>query len=405
MPASTVLVIGSDRAALDQIRSVLTGAGYQVSDLEDAEEALRVVADHHVVVIDALKGPRSASDVCSEIRRTPALAAVPVLCIAQGDDVEDRVRFLEAGADDVIARPFDARELEARIEALLLRFQHSRGVAPTTLASAMPAPVRRLVACFSPKGGVGTTTLAVNMAVALAQRRPDRVAIVDLDPQFGQVATHLNITPRQTIAELSRDETALDEPDLLRTYAERAEPGLHVYAAPGSPATAELVTPQAVGRILATATSRYDAVIADGGSFVDERTLALFERADSVVFVVHPEIAALKALHSLLEFLAESGIVGSKTLFVVNHLFAREMLKPRDIENLLGSRIAIEIPHDTFVYLKAVNEGIPVVVGAPRSQAAARLTKLAAIAIGEAASEAGAADGERRGLLGIKLGI
>ena len=114
------------------------------------------------------------------------MAAVPILCVATTDDVEERIGFLEAGADDVIARPFDAREVEARVEALLLRFQRSKDMAPVVSSDGLTiSQARRVVAVYSPKGGVGTTTIATNIAVAAAQKRPDRVVLVDLDLQFG----------------------------------------------------------------------------------------------------------------------------------------------------------------------------------------------------------------------------
>ena len=96
---------------------------------------------------------------------------------------------------------------------------------------------------YSPKGGVGTTTIATNIAVAAAQRRPDRVVLVDLDLQFGGVATHLNLEPKQTLTDVVRDDAALREPELLRTYAMRHDSGLHVLAAPAAPEAAELITP------------------------------------------------------------------------------------------------------------------------------------------------------------------
>src|SRR5262249_15669043 len=155
---------------------------------------------------------------------------------AATDDVEERIRFLEAGADDVVARPFDTREVEARIEALLLRFQRSKDLAPVISADGLTmAKARRTVPVYSPKGGVGATTVATNIAIAAAQRKPDRVVLVDLDLQFGGVATHLNLDPKQTIIDVVRDEAALREPELLRTYAMRHDSGLHVLASPLAP--------------------------------------------------------------------------------------------------------------------------------------------------------------------------
>jgi Flp pilus assembly CpaE family ATPase len=99
-----------------------------------------------------------------------------------------------------------------------------------------------------------------------------------------------------------------------------------------------------------------------------------------VIFTVHPEIAALKALHSLLDVLAEVGSTGSKATFVLNNAFARDILKMGQIESALGTRVAVELPYDPYIYLKAINEGVPVVLGAPRSAAAERLTRLATVA-------------------------
>ena len=94
MPASTILFIGSDETSGTLISGVLTGAGYTVTSISDANEAFARVADHQVVILDVMAGPKDAVEVCREIRSTPSLAAIPVLCVGQSDDVEERIRFL-----------------------------------------------------------------------------------------------------------------------------------------------------------------------------------------------------------------------------------------------------------------------------------------------------------------------
>ena len=161
MPASSILLLESDVAAGASIEAILAGAGYTIIQTANPDEALRLATDHQLVVIDVVDGMRTSIDICAEIRATPSMSAVPVMCISASDDVEERIRFLEAGADDVMARPFDARELEARVEALLLRFQRTREVAPVISAEGViMAKPRRAVAVYSPKGGVGTTTFS-----------------------------------------------------------------------------------------------------------------------------------------------------------------------------------------------------------------------------------------------------
>jgi pilus assembly protein CpaE len=403
VPAASILVIGTDASAAAELESVLAGAGYTVTIVGDPDAAFPQVPEHQLVILDVLPGERGAAAVCAEIRGTPSMASVPVLCVSGSDDVEERIRFLEAGADDVVARPFDGRELEARVEALLLRFQRSRDLTPVVSSDGvtMTHP-RRLAAVFSPKGGVGTTTIAVNIAVAAAARRPGKVALVDLDLQFGAIATHLDIALKQTLADIARDDAALREPELLRSYAVKHDSGLHVFVAPATPELGETVTADAVARLLTTLVEAYDRVVIDAGSTLDERSLLVLDAADAIVLPVYPEMAALKAMHALLDYLAETGSVGAKATFVLNQMFSREILRMRDIESALGTRIEVQIPYDPFLYLKAVNEGVPLVVGAARSPGADSLIALSNAAFGEeATSAAPAAAPERRGgLLG-----
>jgi len=383
VPASTILLLDSDAAAGESIAAMLSAAGHKVTVTGDADDAFAKAVEHQLIIIDVSSGPRSAVEICREIRATPSMMAIPVMCVSATQEVEERIHFLEAGADDVMARPFDAREMEARVEALLLRFQRSRDLAPVVSPDGLTlGRARRTVAVYSPKGGVGTTTVAVNVAIAAVAPRPDRVVLVDLALQFGGVATLLNLDPKQTIADVVRDEPSMREPELLRTYAMRHDSGLHVLAAPATPEAAETIAPGHVTSILATLLDGYDLVVVDAGSTLDERVLSVFAAAESVLLIVTPEIAALKGMHALLEYLGENGTVGLKSTFVLNDLFAREILKRRDVESFLGASIAVELPYDPFLYLKAVNEGVPIVTGAPRSIPAERLAKLSSIAFG-----------------------
>ncbi len=398
MPSSQILLLELDAASGEVIRSSLTGVGYALETVTEADEAVRRAGEFSLVIIDVIDPARSPADVCREIRETPSLAPIPVLCICQTDDVEERIRFLEAGADDVVAKPFDERELEARVEALLLRFQRSRALSPMpALDGGMVHRARRTVVAYSPKGGSGTTTVAVNVAVAHAAGRPGRVLIVDLDLQFGQVATLLNVTPTRTIADLARDDQSQREPELLKTYATHHESGLDVLAAPGSPELADLVTEAHVIRIFETALLAYDAVVIDAGSNLDARTLAALDAADTILIPVYPEIAALKAVQALLDFVNETGSISAKTTFVLNNVFAKEILKMRDVENGLGAKVTATLPYDPFVYHKAANEGNPVVRGAAQSAPAIALVQLAATAFGASVGEVNGATQERRG--------
>lgn len=380
MPSSAILLLEADASTADLIRATLEGAGHAVTVVDDADSAVKMAAEHALLMVD-LPEAGAPDRLIARLRQPAPSDQRLILAVAQGDDIEERIGFIEAGADDVIVKPFDGTELEAKVEALLVRLRR-RGDAPGAVGAGLGPAGRRVVVFFSPKGGAGTTTLAVNVALAMAEERPGRVALVDLDLQWGQASTHLDLRPKATIAELTRDAQALEEPSLIKTYMEHKEPGLDVLCAPLSPDNATLVTADHVTALTDGLRRTYDLVVVDGGSTLDDRTYAAFEAADVVVFTACPEIAALKALHSLLETLSESGAAVGKTIFVLNHVFGREMLKLQDIENSLAAKISLEVPHEPVLYLKAVNEGIPVVRGAPRSAPAERLRRLATLLAG-----------------------
>ena len=255
---------------------------------------------------------------------------------------------------------------------------------------------------FSPKGGVGTTTVATNLALIAAETHPGQVLLLDLDLSFGQVASHLNIQPRQTLLEVTRDEAALHEADLFRTYVIHQSGGLHVLAAPPSPSFTALITAEQVDLVLARALEAYEIVVVDAGTALDPRLATIFSRSDTVVVPVIPEIPALNSVHMLLDQLAETGGAGGQTVFVLNNTFARDLLKATDVETALGYKISADLPYDPIVYLKAVNEGIPVVRSAPKSAPAHKLRALAATVFGGSVRPAAsdAPTKERRGRFG-----
>jgi pilus assembly protein CpaE len=402
VPARTILLVEADAAAADSMTNILARLGYNVTTVADADQAVELAAANELVILDVVDGKKTAMDVAREIRAAPAMTGIPILAISQTDAVEERIDFLVAGADDVMPKPFDARELEARVDALFLRVQRARDLAPPpALEGTMLPKVRRMVAVFSPKGGVGTTTIATNIALAQAQRKPDKVVLIDLNLAFGSVATHLNLEVRHSLADVIRDEAALREPELLRTYAIRHDSGLHVLAAPPTPELSGLVEAQHVEQLLETILRQYDAIVIDAGSMLDDRSMIVLDHADAVIVPVYPEIAALKAVRSMIDYLNENGSAASKTTFVLNNAFAREILRMRDVESALGSRVALELPYDPFLYLKAVNEGIPIVKGAPRSIPADRLVRLSATAFNENGQDAWAVPERSRGLTGL----
>jgi pilus assembly protein CpaE len=404
LATSRILLISDtgDGAVADALRA----AGHETvaaPDLATAVAALEAVGDSVEVVVLDVTGPvRGVIELGRSVRGSSALTGLPILCISQTDNIEDRIALLEAGIDDVIARPYDPRELDARTEALALRLKRSRDLTPPPAAGEVirDRGQQRTIVVFSPKGGVGTTTVAVNVAAALAVQLGRGVALLDLDLQFGQVATHLNMTTRMTMTELARDEAALRDPGLLQAAFDRHSSGLMVLGAPASPPDASAVPEAAIVAAISTAAQAFQIVVIDAGSALDARAEAMLARATDIVIVVTPEFPALKAVHAFGEVLKTHGDSIAETSYVLNEIFSRELLRTRDIEGALGTRVAQTIPYDGFAFLRSVNEGVPIVLGTPRSMAAEQLRRLAGRLTG---IEVSATSGDRKskGLAGL----
>jgi pilus assembly protein CpaE len=391
-----VLLICAERDAAGRLAAMIQAAGHRVVAAPYGPAALSRATDAQVIVVDRVEGAEDASRAVQRIKSMPQVGEIPLLCIAQTDHVDERVRLLEAGADDVMAQGFDPDELRARIDGLLATRGGRKAAAEEPEA---PKPVvahrTRMVSFFSPKGGVGTTTLAVNTAVAAAAKHDRSVALLDLDLEWGQVATHVNLAPRFSVVELARDTAALNDSDLVRAYAEQHASGLAVFGAPLRPGQGEMIGQEHVERLIAAMLAAYDLVLADTGSLLDERTLTAFDRSDRVVLVVAPEIPCVRAVHALLEVLAEQGAPAERQFFALNHVFEHDMLRLDDLERSLQTEIDAELLYDPIAYLKAVNEGVPVVAATTRGAAAARLERVAQEILGQVAVPVAAPTGRR----------
>ena len=378
MPANLILICAPSDSLRTDLEGQLGDAGYTTTSVTTPADAVAALRDktYDLVVAEGL----AVSGAIGRIR-TAAPVPTPVLVIAPAGDVEARIAFLEAGADDVVTSGFARHELEAKVEALLIR------AGRVTPEAARTDVAGEIATFFSPKGGVGTTTLAVNASVLLAGGMPGsgpgaRVLLVDMDLQFGQVATHLNLQPRFDIAGLAGDDPALSDQELAMSYLTQHSSGVQVLAAPAHPDADFRVSVDQLERMLATLRPRFDVVIVDCGSRLDPRSLWMLEQASTHVFVIFPEIAALRATSVLLGFLAETATLRARTHFVVNHIFPKELLKTRDIENLLRSKPAAEIPYTETEMIRAVNEGVPVVTSRPSSPVSAALHTMAQAIVG-----------------------
>ena len=254
----------------------------------------------------------------------------------------------------------------------------------------------KLIAVFSTKGGVGKSTIAINVAVAMARRTNERVALIDGDLQFGDVAVLLGIPPQHTVLDAAAVMQYAD-PEMLRALLARHDSGLLVLPAPTEPVLGSQIRPEEIVTVCNALQTLCAYVIADLPTVFDDYVLAVVDAADEVLLVGSMDIPSVKNLKIGMQALDLVTVAGPKLKLVLNRANTRVKLDVREIEQVLGIRADFPIPSDIAVPL-SVNAGVPVVLYDPRSAAARALDLVAVSLLGtqKAAATADGGGGKRR---------
>lgn len=261
-------------------------------------------------------------------------------------------------------------------------------------AGGVKARAGKLITVFGSKGGAGKTVVAVNLAVVLAREKKVRVALVDLDLEFGDVAVMLDMTPKRTIAELAREEEPLDG-ELVESYLLVHSSGVRVLPAPLSPEHAETIGGGHVNAILVALRHRYDVVIIDAPPSFTEPVLAALDASEMILAVTTMELPALKNMAIGLNILATLGYPEQKVKLVLNR-FSREFgLTLARVEDKLGVPVWATIPSDGGTVVPSVNSGVPFVLTEPRRPVSAAIRRLAEAVLGGWDGAGGQRGGER----------
>lgn len=232
----------------------------------------------------------------------------------------------------------------------------------------------KIIAVCSAKGGIGRTTLTVNLAVALMKKNFS-VAIMDGDFQFGDVNLAMDLKSSLTIKDVLEGIAMLDEHSLAN-YLAVHESGVRVLSAPDRPEFAELISNEAVGKILDCLLIQHDYIVVDTPVGLNEQSLRFIERADQILVVANLEMAALKNTKLFLETLKLLGLQ-DKVKIVINRSNMESVIKATDAAAILAENDPIYIPNDFQICSQSINLGVPFVIKHAKSEVAKGIFKMA----------------------------
>jgi pilus assembly protein CpaE len=337
---------------------------------------------------------------------TVQFPAVAVIMSSVQSDTETLRRSLQAGARDYLFKPYGLDELTGSIRTVYQGVQASRAqlTATTTLTTThLGTPEEqgraKVITLFSPKGGVGRTAIATNLAVVTKLATDKRVLLIDGNLAFGDVGVSLNLPAVKTIVDLASNAGQLDADfvsDVLATHSS----GVRVLLAAPSPQDAEGITGEQLRAIIGQVVTMFDYVFIDSRPSFDDTQLALLDLSDIVLLTMTMEMTSVKAAKQYLEVAELLGYASEKTTLILNRFGTVSQITVEDIETHLKGEIKGKIPDESAMVVRSVNEGIPLALSDPESRFIRAITNLANV-VTDGAVPAEEEREQRRGLGGL----
>jgi pilus assembly protein CpaE len=363
--------------------------GAAASGREALEMAGRLVPD--VVLMD-INMPDMDGIAATEQLASVVPGAAVVMMSVQGEADYLR-RSMLAGAREFLVKPFSSDELTASIRQVSARERDKQSrIAVTTMATVAsgtngtrPGDHREpglVVAIFSPKGGVGRTTVAVNLAVAAATELGKKVVIMDGSFQFGDVGVLLNLNPKsKSIADLI-PELEAGELESIDTFLINHTAGIRVLLAPPSPETAEMITASGVKKVLERLRADHDLVVVDCTSYFNDTTLAVLDAADVILTMLSLEITSIKNMRLFLEVAEQLGYEKGKVRLVLNRADSALGIRVADVEHSIGRKVDETVVSDGRSVVYALNRGVPFFLSNREAQVSQDILRLARSVMG-----------------------
>lgn len=368
-----ILIVEDSEITLYKLKAILIRLGYSVSAHDRPQSAFewlnstQIIPD--LIITDVMMPGIDGYTFVKQIRANPNTAKVPVIMLTSQSEMKDKVAGLEAGADDFINKTVSADELELRVKALLSRNQDAN--------LSISQSSSKVYSVFSLRGGVGTTSIAVNLAIAIAQLHEIKTCLWDMALSGGQCALMLNLKPKNTLASLSDWPEGSIEENLLSSMILDHESGIALLPAPQFFEEGDLVTRATVDLVWPPLQLIAPFIVVDAGNHFTDPVISILERCDAILLPMAPDLASVNAAYQAIRIFGEMGIDRNRVLPVVNEVVPRSSLTSNKIAEGLKKEIFAEIPFDTINMVKAINQGTPYITMAQKSPVSAAFGKMA----------------------------
>ena len=361
------IIVENNPSNAELFTSVTGSASHVVGSLEELKRTLADEPDEYAIVLGPGVDLEASASLADMLRVTRP--ATSVILIRRRVDTSVLAEALRSGMREVVEER-DLTGLGSAVGRAKQVWQALNGpVAPGGSGSR-----GQLVTVFSPKGGVGKTTLAVNLGIALSEKGKHRVCVVDLDLGFGDIAITLQLIPARTIADAVHFESGL-EFSVLEPLLTPHNTGISALVAPVQPDAKDSIPAALVGRILSMLKDNFDYVVVDTAPTFDEFVLQAFDETDQLLLVTTLDVPTLKNVKIAVETLDLLNFPKARRRLVLNRADDKVGLSAEEVESTLGMKIDAAIPTSAQV-ANATNSGEPITSAIPKHPVSVAVTNL-----------------------------
>jgi len=371
-----VVVVDDSEEARNNIKTILSFDKRLevIGEAENGEEAIFITkeAQPDVVLMDINMPVMDGIKATAEI--TMSVPETTVIIMSVQSEQEYLRKAMAAGAREFITKPFSSDELiETIINTFETDMKRKEHFQPPKSAEEVKSKV---ITVFSTKGGVGKTTIASNLAVCIARATKKKVALIDLDLQFGDISIMLNITVKNTISDLIKEINQLDE-ELMEDYLVTHFSGVRVLPAPLKPEYAEYITASHVEKIIRVLKETHHYVIVDTSASFHETVLASLDMSDKILLVSTLDLPTIKNIKSGIDIMESLHYSKEKINVVLNKASEQFGIKYKDFESTIKHDIWSYVPEDSATVITSANKGFPFVMTRAETKVAKAISQMA----------------------------
>jgi len=376
--ATRVVVASGDQFESQQIIEILSKqedmevVGLAQDGLEASQMAVQLSPD--VVLVDAELAEMDGVSAAETV--SLAAPAVATVLMSGAAPAEIWRQGMRAGAKDILSKPLVPAQLLESIRAL--QRARAKRDSPEFQALVDPELMPRIIAIAGAKGGVGKTTLAANLSVALAQAYPGQTVLVDAYSQFGDVALILNLRPKRTLLDMVPLEDDIDR-ELVEAHLTPHESGLKVLVSSNDPTELSSISAKCMGTVLANLKRSYRFIVMDVPPMLYETTIFALTHATAVLLVANLfDLTTLNDTRKLYQLLTRDYIAKERIHLVLNRVARQNRLQAEEIERTFGREATVSIPNAAGLVVNSINEGVPFIISHPDAAISRIIRELAA---------------------------